>query len=199
MNKKIVIVVGVLGSIASIVALAIVFFPQSPTSSQTVKAGGNVANVAGRDLIIVNPKPSPPERPKLPGPLPGEVEYTKLASPAMNRQFIGRSVAFRALFLAEWTLTQVYSTQGLSLDGLIFINHRNIDYISAETGLGSSDFAMPPFPLCVAAKEADHIYSFHRGDVVLVRGRVDHRASKIPTMPETVYVTASEIAILGRQ
>ena len=103
----------------------------------------------------------------------GETDYHRLASPALNGQFVGKPVTFRAMFLSEWTQADVYGTFGISTKNVVFLNHRAIDYAAVNSPFGVSDNEIPPFPLSMSADQAGLIYALHRGDPILVTGHVE--------------------------
>ena len=121
----------------------------------------------------------------LPPPGKNEIDYRKIASPAINENYIGKEVTFRCMFLSEWTDTDVYKLYPIDLKGNVFINHRNINYSASGSDLGSSDLAIPPFPLYVSQDKVDKIYELKRGDIILVNGKVQ----KIPetSMPSSEW------------
>ena len=100
-----------------------------------------------------------------------DAPYKKLVSEAFVDEFDGKGVHFKAMFVGEWTITQTYRQTGIDTDGQVFINHRDISYVSQETGLGSSDMAFPGFPLSIPKAKSNIVYEMNRGDVFEVWGR----------------------------
>jgi hypothetical protein len=207
MSRRTIKWLGIVGSIASVIGVALYFLPSDRSSapSQSVHVAGSkgIGVIAGRDVTVtVGPQQPESLKFKQPAPLSGEVEYRKLASPAFSRQFVGQTVIFRAQFLSEWSQVTGYSLAGISTKNLVFLNHRGIDYAVTHSPLGSSDSEFPPFPLSVSANQADMIYSFHKGDFILVKGQVKQPQSPNALLPDTldfakIYIHATEVKKLS--
>jgi hypothetical protein len=207
MGKKLaenlwVVLLGIVGSVASVFGVYWIFFEPKPAPApgQSVKVSGQgIGVVAGRDVnVTVNPKQPEPAKPKLPASVAGETEYAKLASPAFNQRLVGTVVVFRAMFLSEWPLILAYQQSGIPTDNLIFLNHRAIEYGATTSPLGSSDNAFPSFPLSIPANQAEKVYGLHRGDFILVTGQVEvpsftHLPAGVRYDYARIYVRASEI------
>ncbi len=131
----------------------------------------------------------PPENRRQPKPFLGEVDYKKLASPATNDQFIGKTVTFRAMFLSEWLDVSIYDFAGVPIKNLIFIDHRDVGSPVQDSG------AVPPFPISVSSAQADVIHKLKKGDFILIKGQVEKPQPQI-TIPldfARIYVSATEI------
>jgi hypothetical protein len=191
MSRRTVRWLSIVGSIASVIGVALYFLPSDRSSapSQSVHVAGSesMGVIAGRD-VTVTVTPQQPEPPKFrqPAPLLGEIDYRKLASPAFSRQFVGQTVTFRAVFLSEWSEVAGYSLAGISTKNLVFLNHRGIDYAATRSPLGSSDSEFPPFPLSVSANQVDMIYNLRKGDFVLVKGQVEQPQPQNTLLSETL-------------
>ncbi len=142
------------------------------------------------------PKPAavdPPENRRQPKPFPGEVDYKKLASPATNDQFIGKTVAFRVMFLSEWLDVGGYDLAGIPTKNLIFLDHRDVNSPVEDSG------AFPPFPISVSSDQADVIHKLNKGDFILIKGQVEKPRPEqiilqnIPFDFARIYVSATEI------
>lgn len=96
--------------------------------------------------------------------------YAKLGSSAFMSDYNGKGVSFRIMFIGEWTMDQQYINSGIATEGRIFINHRNTSYSATETGLGSSDYAVPSFAISVEKEKSDFIYQAKRGDIFEIKG-----------------------------
>ena len=99
--------------------------------------------------------------------------YKKLCSEAFVKDYANKPVHFKAMFVGEWTITQPYQQGGIKTEGRVFVNHRDGDYKSSDTGLGSSDMAFPEFALSVAKDKSDIVYELKKGDLVEVWGKAE--------------------------
>jgi len=111
-----------------------------------------------------------------PAPYPADyqdVVYGKLGSETFVDDYKRNSVHFKAMFIGEWTIVNVYSTGGVRITNRVFINHRDISYAASETGLGSSDIAFPPFALSLTKEKSDIVYELKRGDIVEIWGKTE--------------------------
>lgn len=88
--------------------------------------------------------PPPPTHSKTPE-LENEVDYRKLASPAFQKDYSGKTVTFRAKYISEWSSIEGYHLSGINTEGRIFLNLRSLDYESSNSPLGSSDLAFPEY------------------------------------------------------
>ncbi|MCP4545809.1 MAG: hypothetical protein GY835_05005 [bacterium] len=129
--------------------------------------------------------PSPPESYV-------DAPYKKLGSEAFVEDYDGKLLHFKAMFVGEWTLTNVYEMiGGISTRNRVFINHRDVSYVAQQTGLGSSDAEFPPFALSVPKSKSDLVYELSRGDVFEVWGR----AEKANLLGKTgLHVSADRVA-----
>ena len=103
----------------------------------------------------------------------GVVPYAKLGSEAFVSDYAGKTVHFKAMFIGEWTIVQTYEQGGVTTEGRVFVNHRNVSYRASDTGLGSSDMAYPPFALSVPKEKSDIIYELAQGDTIEVWGKAE--------------------------
>lgn len=99
-----------------------------------------------------------------------DVSYAKLGSEAFADDYAGKGVQFKIMFIGEWTITTVYQMGGIDTKDRVFINHRDISYLAAETGLGSSDITLPPFALSLEKTKSDIIYEAKRSDIFEIKG-----------------------------
>jgi hypothetical protein len=202
---------------AGFILLALVLFFAATRGwihNDTIQLGANVAAIVALLAAVAvfllpssqtgpnNPQQSEPPKLKQPAPLPGEIDYRKLASHALNRQFVGQTVTFRALFLSEWSEVTGYSLAGISTKNVIFLNHRAIDYAATRSPLGSSDSEFPPFPLSVSTNQVDTIYSLRKGDFILVKGQVEQPQPQNALLSDTldfakIYIHAMEVRKLS--
>ncbi len=177
--KRIMIWLGVIGSIASLVSLAIYFVPisqQKDISRQDVKVGpSGIAGVStgGNVNITVNPGKLEAYTFKQPPAFFGEIDYRDLASPSLGEGLVGKNVLFRATYLSEWNLLQVYSMVEIYTKKNVFINHRSIYYQATDNGFGGSNNEIPPFPLSITADQLSKIRKLKPGDFILIHGRVE--------------------------
>ena len=102
----------------------------------------------------------------------GELDYRKLASPALYAHYVGKTVTTRALFLSEWRDLTVYKAVGVNTANHLFLNHRAPDYMTIANGLGSSDMEFPPFVMSADVALADQILQLKRGDLISVTGKI---------------------------
>jgi len=139
------------------------------------------------------PAPSPIVSRRTPAPIPNEMDYRRLVSPAFQRQFIGKTVTFRAKFLSEWNLVDVYRMAGIQTEGRIFLNHRAPDYSASGSALGSSDGAYPAFPASVDRSQADSVYSLQRGDEIVISGFVEEPPNRNLEVVAPIHVRIREL------
>lgn len=208
-NKDIIKVLGVIGSVVSIISFAFYFLPKGPNTpavQQAEATGPNSIGVnAGRDAtVIVNPVPPAVPQFKQPDPFPDEIDYRKLSSPALGTQFIGKIVVFRAMYLSEWTQILGYNNAGVDTTNAIFLNHRDISYTRSDLALGTSDNEFPPFPISLPVGQQGLIYNLSRGDFILVKGEVIkpklpdmYKRLNIPIDYARIYVKVKEITKLN--
>ena len=97
--------------------------------------------------------------------------YKKLCSAAFVDDYAGKKISFRAMFVGEWTIVQTYEHAGIKVADRVFLNHRDVAYKAADTGLGSSDAMFPEFALSIPKSKSDVVYELQRGDIIEVRGR----------------------------
>lgn len=96
--------------------------------------------------------------------------YKKLCSESFIDEYAGKYIHFKAMFVGEWTLTNLYTRSGIDIANKVFINHRDVSYKSQETGLGSSDAMTPEFALSISKDKSDIVYNSSRGDIIEVWG-----------------------------
>ncbi len=99
-----------------------------------------------------------------------EAPYKKLCSESFADDYNNKGVIFKFMFLDEFKLINLYKMGKINTDNMVFINHRDISYVSSETGLGSSDLAMPDFPLAIDKSRSDFIFDSKKGDIFEVKG-----------------------------
>jgi hypothetical protein len=171
----------VIGSVASIAGLAWYFMPsrantspkQPSGSSQSASVNGSGMSVVGGHDVSVNINSNSPEseKIKLPPLFPGETDFKKLASPALNRQFVGQTVTFRAMAVGEQAAREQYKIAGVPLDDFVLLNHRDVEYRPGHQ-TDATDVLMPNFPVLVPSRHADWVFDLKRGDCVLISGKV---------------------------
>lgn len=77
-----------------------------------------------------------------------EAPYRKLCSKSFINDYRDKGVSFKAMFIGEWTtLGGLYETM-VNIKDRVFINHRDISYISTQTGPITSDMGYPEFGQC---------------------------------------------------
>jgi len=102
-----------------------------------------------------------------------DVPYKKLGSEAFTKEFDDKLIHFKAMFVGEWTITQMYKMGGIDTDNRVFLNHRDVSYVAQQTGLGSSDIEFPPFALSLPKENSDIAYQLSRGEVFEVWGHAN--------------------------
>ena len=194
-----------IGTAASIIGVAIAFIPVSPqkdTSRQDMTVGSaGVAGMSNTGNVSINVNPVKPDLPlfKQPKPFPNEIDYRDLANSTLSQKLIGKTVLFRALYLSEWNLEQIYKMAGIPVDSGVFLNHRSAYYGSSMSPLGSSDSEVPPFPISVPFTNLNEVRKLQRGDFILITGTVNISDSKIAlTTPDygRIYIVVSNIKLL---
>lgn len=197
--------IGLIGTAASIIGVAIAFMPlssQKDTSRQDMTVGSaGIAGMSNTGNVSINVNPVKPELPlfKQPKPFPDEIDYRDLANSTLSQKLIGKTVLFRALYLSEWNIEQIYKMAGIPVDNGIFINHRSVYYGSSMSPLGSSDSEIPPFPVSVPFTNLSEIRKLQREDFILISGTVNASDPKIAlTTPDygRIYVIVSNFQIL---
>lgn len=168
----------VIGCIVALIALGLQFlssFDQKDSGQQAVNVGpSGVAAVSrgGNVNIVVNPLKPGGSAFKQPPRLPNEVDYRDLANPIPSRRFIGKPILFRATYISEWNIHQVYRIAGIPFERNIFLNHRDVFYEASESPFGSTDSQIPPFPIAVSHDQIEEVRKLKRGDFILVSGIV---------------------------
>ena len=89
-----------------------------------------VAGMSNTGNVSINVNPTKPEPPpfKQPKLFPDEIDYRNLANSTLSQKLVGKTVLFRALYLSEWNLEQVYKMAGIPVDNGVFLNHRSVYY-----------------------------------------------------------------------
>lgn len=95
-----------------------------------------------------------------------DVLYAKLGSEAFVSDYADKGVSFKAMFIGEFTLTEVYKLGKIKTEGRIFINHRDVSHKLT----GMEDKAMPPFALSIEKAKFDIIYGLKSGDTIEIKG-----------------------------
>jgi len=197
--------IGLIGAVASLFAFAIMFLPSSAQKDQIRQAlnvgTAGVAGMSNSCNVSITVNPGKPEIPvyKQPQFFPGEIDYRDLANPGLSRKFVGTTVLFRALYISEWNLHEIYKMAGLSVDKALFINHRSTDYATSISALGSTDSEIPPFPISISSNQVDIVRKLKRGDFILIRGTVDQPDSKLALITPDycrIQVSVTEIQVL---
>lgn len=107
-----------------------------------------------------------------------QATYKKLCSPSFIDDYAGKNISFQALYLGELTLINYYELSfGMNTKDKIFINHRDMSYVSEQTGLGSSDAQMPCFALSIEKSNSDVVFALKKGDIIEIHG-VAEKAEK---------------------
>ncbi len=126
------------------------------------------------------------------------VPYGKLTNSAFINDYSNKRVSFTAMFLGSMSSSIVgyYSLFKIKTDGNVFINHRDISYVSENSAFGSSDISLPPIGISIDKDRSDIVFNLKRGEMIEIKGLAVKMKS---TSGEILHIKADDIQKKSRQ
>ena len=110
-----------------------------------------------------------------------DVDFRKLASPTFAKDYIGKTITFRAKYFGEWTEVKAYELNDIDITDRVFLNLRDISEESIKTDNASmnallsaaTSYQYPQIISSIEKNKAELVFKYRKGDIVLVTGTVE--------------------------